>query len=234
MQEAIKSFEKAAQINPQFAPAFEGLAQAYSVNPETQKQAVEAGIRAAKLEPTTHAYAINLVHLLLNNNRDTDARQLAQRLLDKATSPQEAQIARDLLERVKEHEQWAAQRKMRLDAAANSTKQSAVANAPTETQTMTAPPTKDPVDTSQLMAVDGLVRAIDCSHKPAITLRLGGGSRPLTFHAADFGGVGVTGAGESTVDLDSCEKWKGRRVRIWFLRAQGKDYLGEITNLAFE
>jgi tetratricopeptide (TPR) repeat protein len=234
MQEAIKSFEKATQINPQFAPAFEGLAQAYSVNPETQKQAVEAGIRAAKLEPTTHAYAINLVHLLLNNNRDADGRQLAQRLLDKADSPQEAQTARDLLERVKEHEQWAAQRKMRLEAAANSAKQSAVANAPSETETTTAASTKDPVDTSKLMAVDGLVRAIDCSHKPTITLRLSGGSRPLIFHAADFGAVGVTGAGEGAVDLDSCEKWKGRRVRIWFLRAQGKDYLGEITNLAFE
>src|SRR6267143_5293730 len=51
MKKAIKSFEKAAQINPQFAPAFEGLAQAYSAAPETQKQAVEAGIRAVQLEP---------------------------------------------------------------------------------------------------------------------------------------------------------------------------------------
>src|SRR5258708_19123736 len=139
MQDAIKSFEKATQINPQFAPAFEGLAQAYSVNPETQKLAVEAGIRAAKLEPTTRAYAINLVHLLLNNNRYTDARQLAQRLLDKAGSPQEAEIARDLLESVKEHEQWAAQRKKsRLEAEAHAAKPSAVATAPAATQSTTS------------------------------------------------------------------------------------------------
>src|SRR5260370_18744296 len=135
MQDAIKSFEKATQINTQFAPAFEGLAQAYSVNPETQKQAVEAGIRAAKLEPTTRAYAMNLVHLLLNNNRYTDARQLAQRLLDKAGSPQEAEIARDLLESCKEHERWAAAHSKRaLEAEANAAKQSAVANAPPTTQ----------------------------------------------------------------------------------------------------
>jgi Flp pilus assembly protein TadD len=234
MQEAIKSFEKATQINPQFAPAFEGLAHAYSVNPETQKQAVEAGIRAAKLEPTTRAYAINLVHLLLNNNRDADARQLAQRLLDKAASAQEAQIARDLLERVKEHEQWAAQRKMQLDAEANAAKQSSVAKAPTVTQTTTDSSTTKPVDLAKLLAVDGLVRGVDCSHKPAVRVTLSGGNRPLTFHAADFGTVGVTGAGEDIPGLDSCEKWKGRRVRIWFLKAQGKDYLGEITNFAFE
>jgi hypothetical protein len=82
------------------------------------------------------------------------------------------------------------------------------------------------------MAVDGLVRGIDCSHKPAITVTLGGGKRPLIFHAADFGTVGVTG--EGALDLDSCEKWKGRRVRIWFRVAKGKDYMGEMTDLAFE
>src|SRR6202158_5922811 len=236
MEEAIKSFQKATQINPQFAPAFEGLAQAYSFAPETQKQALEAGIRAAKLDPTTHAYAINLINLLLNSNRDADARQLAQRLLEKASSPEEAQTARELLERIKEHAQWVAERKARLDAAANATSQTMVANAPTWTQattvSVTPAPQQNPVDTSTLMAADGLVRGIDCSHKPAMTVTLGGGKRPFIFQAADFGKVGVTG--DNALDLDYCDKWKGRRIRIWFLKAQGKEYLGEMTDLAFE
>src|SRR5258708_19306882 len=58
MQEAIKSFAKATQINPQFAPAFVGLAQAYSVSPETHKQPVEPGIRPPKLEPPKHPYPL--------------------------------------------------------------------------------------------------------------------------------------------------------------------------------
>jgi hypothetical protein len=136
-----------------------------------------------------------------------------------------------LLERVKEHEQWVAQRKTQGDAAANPTGQTAVANAPRDTQTMTASSKAIPLDT--LMAVEGLVRGIDCSHKPGITVTLSGGNRPLIFHAADFGAVGVTGAGEGALGLDSCEKWKGRRIRIWFRKAQGKEYLGEITDLAF-
>src|SRR5260221_6050181 len=144
MQEAIKSFAKATQINPQFAPGFVGLAQAYSVSPETQKQAVEAGIRAAKLEPTNRAYAVNLVHLLLDNNPEADCRLLAQTLLAKATSPQESQVARDLLERVNEHEKLTAHRKKHRHAAANSTRQTVVANAPTTTgaqATTTSAPT---------------------------------------------------------------------------------------------
>jgi hypothetical protein len=98
-------------------------------------------------------------------------------------------------------------------------------------QTTTAPTTPIPLD--KLLAVEGLVRSIDCSHQPAITVTLGGGNRPLIFHAADFGTVGVTGGDEGPLGLEECAKWKGRRVRIWFLMVKGKGYLGEITNLAF-
>jgi Flp pilus assembly protein TadD len=230
MQEAIQSFEKATKINPQFAPAFEGLAQACSAAPETQKQALDAGVRAVQLEPATHAYAINLVYLLLNADRDEDARQLAQRILNKAASPGEAQEARALLERIKEREQWVAQRKAQSDAPATFTAKTPVASVP-GTQTTIAPSAPIPLD--KLLAVEGLVRSIDCSHQPAITITLGGGNRPLIFHAEDFGAVGVTGGGEGTLGLEECEKWKGRRVRIWFLMVKGKGYLGEITNLAF-
>jgi Flp pilus assembly protein TadD len=232
MQEAIKSLEKATQINPQFAPAFEGLAQAYSTAPETQKQALDAGIRAVQLEPATHVYAINLVNLLLNADRDEDARQMAQRILDKAASLEEAQEARALLERIKEHEQWAAQMKAQAEAAARLTSKTAVATAPAA-QPVTNSSTPTPVKTEDLLAVDGVIGGVDCSRKPAITMTLKGGNRPMRFRAADFGAVGVTGADGDIPGLDACEKWKGRRIRIWFHAVKGKDYMGEITDLAF-
>jgi len=232
MQEAIKSLERATQINPQFAPAFEGLAQAYSTAPETQKQALDAGIRAVQLEPATHVYAINLVYLLLNANRDADARQMAQRILEKAASPEEAQEARALLERIKEHEQWAAQMKAQAETAAARTSKTTVASAPAA-QPVANSSTPAPVKTADLLAVDGVIGGIDCSRKPAIVMTLKGGNRPMRFHAVDFGTVGVSGAGADIPGLDACEKWKGRRIRIWFRAVKDKNYLGEITDLAF-
>jgi len=235
LQEAAKSFERATQMNPQFAPAFEGLAQAYSLAPETQKRAVNAGIEAVKLDPTTHVYAINLIHLLVNDNRDGDARKLAQNLLEKTKVPEEAETARALLEQIKEHERWVAARKKESEeAAANRARPSVVTSAPATAQNVVASSKARPVDMSTLMAAEGVVRRVDCSHKPAIVVTLGGGTRPLIFHATDFGVVGVTGADEGTMSLDSCDKWKGRRVRIWFQKATGKEYLGEITDWAFE
>ena len=234
LQDAIKSFEKATQINPQFAPAFEGLALAYSLTPETRKQAVNAGIQAAKLDPTTHVYVINLIDLLLNDNRDADARQLAQKLLEKTKSPEEAQTARELLKQIGEREKWLAQRRRDLESAANGARASVVVSPPATGQTVRASSAATPVDTSPLMAVEGLIRNVDCSRKPTVIMTLRGGTRPLIFHASDFGAVGVTGADEGTLSLDSCEKWKGRRVRLWFQKAKGKEYLGEITDITFE
>jgi Flp pilus assembly protein TadD len=232
VHEAVRSFEKATQINPQFAPAFEGLAHAYSFAPETQKQAVDAGIHAAKLDPTTREYVINVVYLLLNSNRNADARQLAQKLLEKAKSPEEVQSAKDLLERIQEHEQWVMQQNTAPAATDTGTK-AVAASEPTGAQSVTVS-SRPEVDPKTLMAVDGLVREVDCSHKPAVTLFMIVGKGAVGFHAADFLAVGVTGAAESVMSLESCEKWKGRRVRIWFRAVKGKEYLGEMTNLAFE
>ena len=126
-------------MNPQFAPAFEGLAQAYSLAPETQKRAVNAGIEAMKLDPTTHVYAINLIHLLVNDNRDDDARKLAQNLLEKTKSAEEAQAARELLAQISEHERWMAERKKESEeAAAKKARPSVVMSAPSTTQNVAA------------------------------------------------------------------------------------------------
>jgi tetratricopeptide (TPR) repeat protein len=238
LEEAIESFEKATQINPQFAPAFEALAQAYAAAPDTRKQALEAGIKAVQLEPATHAYAVNLVHLLLNADRDAEAQQMAQRLLDRATSAEESRAARTLLERIKEHEEWVAQRMKRAEEAANQAPgtgtTSTVVAADAARGHTTSASTIVRVDDSTLMAADGLVRRIDCSNKPAFTVTLGGGNRPLIFHAADFHNIGVSGTDAATMDLESCDKWKGRRMRIWFHTVKSKEYMGEITDVAFE
>jgi tetratricopeptide (TPR) repeat protein len=236
LRQAVHSFEKASLNNPRFAPAFEGLAQAYSASPETQEKALEAGIRAVWLDPTTREYVVNLVHLLLNSDRDAEARQLAQRLMGQAISAEDAQVARALLDSVKEHEGWVALRKRRAEEAAKAAAMPAVtaASAPPVVQTAKASEMSIRVDESTLMATDGIVRKIDCSRKPSVTITLGGGNRPLIFRATDFQAIGLSGSDEATMNIKACETWKGRRMRIWFHVAKSKEYMGEITNIAFE
>jgi hypothetical protein len=74
----------------------------------------------------------------------------------------------------------------------------------------------------------------DCDKKPEITLSLNLEKGPMDFHVADFGSIGVSGVSAASVPgMETCKQWSGRRVKVWFRLAQGKDYLGEVTRIYF-
>jgi tetratricopeptide (TPR) repeat protein len=239
-EEAMKSLEKAVQLNPQFAPAWEGLSQAYARFPELQKEAVNASIKAVQLDPGQHLYAINLTYLLINSGRYAEARTLAQRILAAAQSSGEKEVATNLLSNIQRAEAWAAQ-KQSLEAAAASR---ASDDSPGKNSVVIARPngTSQPQPTSdpqvQLrhgsFAADGPVTSAECPSKAEILLKVNIGNGPVTFHAADMGKVSLAWAdGTAEPSKDTCSQWKGRRVKVWFSPTPGKDYAGEIAALFF-
>lgn len=235
---AVTFLERAAQINPQFAPTFEALTQVYSRSAGTQKQALEAATRAAQLDPTSPSYTINLIYTLLNNNRAREARGLADKLLAMASSQEDTRSARAVLERVKEEEEWAKENEE--DAQGSDT--AAVAHAsvatdatpaassvlarPEESRRRLGPPT--------WIGIDGPVGAIDCSHGSEMMLTLNMGNGSMTFHAENVERVGLSGVSEKTTPgMGSCKQWVGRHVKVWFRMVEGADYMGEILKIYF-
>lgn len=237
-EEAKKCLEKAIQLNPQFAPAFQGLSQAYARFPELQKEAVNAAIRAVQLDPGQHVYAINLTYLLMNSGRYAEARTMAQRIMAAARSSGERKVANNLLTNIQQAETWAA-KKQSLEAASH-----ADGDAPAPNSVVIARPdgASQPQDTPEPsiqlrhrgLAADGAISAADCPSKSEVFLNVTLGKGPVTFHAADIGKVSRTWAdGTTEPSMDSCAQWKGRRVKVWFTPTPGKDYAGEITALFF-
>ena len=51
VDDARKNLERAAELNPRYAPTFEALTQAYSSSASTQAKALEAAETAVKLDP---------------------------------------------------------------------------------------------------------------------------------------------------------------------------------------
>ena len=236
--EAKISLEKAVQINPQFAPAYEGLSQAYSRSPETQKQAVNAAIKAAQLDPGQLSYDINLAYLLLNSSRFAEARIMAQRILAAAVSPGEKEVANSLLQHVQQSEEWAAKRQP--DSAALSVQ--------SDKDSIEFTTSKRPAGTtgqegtqdasvqlrSRLYGADGRISMVECSKKPEFTINMDLPNGPVSFHATDFGKVSMSWAdGVPEPSLKTCEQWKGRQAKVWFLPTPGKEYAGEISKLYF-
>jgi len=237
-EEAKKSLEKAIQLNPQFAPAFEGLSQAYARFPELQKEAVTAAIKAVQLDPGQHVYAINLTYLLLNSGRYPEARTMAQRLLAAARSTGEKEVANNLLSNIQQAETWAAKK----DSLEVTTR--AETDAPAPDSVVIARPNgtsrPQPTSDSQIQlhhrgfAADGPIISAECSSSSELFLNLTLGKGPVTFHAADLGKISLKWAeGTAEPSLETCSQWKGRRVKVWFTPTPGKDHAGEITALYF-
>lgn len=234
-REARSSLEKAIQINPQFAPAYEALSHVYPRTPEGQKLAVNAAVRSVQLDPGTLRYSINLTYLLISSDRDAEARIMVKRLLASAGSPGEKEIANNLQSYLQQHEERLAKKQ-----AADVT---GPAKSSADSQSAVTGPRGGISNGSEEYtirmkghgyAVDGQISDADCTGKPEVTINLDLTNGPITFHAADFGKVSVSWAdGIPEPSVGNCEQWKGRQVKVWFSATPGKDYAGEITKLYF-
>lgn len=228
-QDAIASLQKAMQMNPQFAAAFEALAHVYTETGEMQK-AVSPAFQAVKLEPYWRPYRVNFAYVLMNNNRDADARIVAQQLLKAATTPEETNTAQEVLSRVAEHEQWAAQ----VKAAGGLTSKQTVVITSAAPSGAAQGPGSTGARSSPGMAVEGAISSVDCAHSPEALVTVQVSLQPMTFHLADFHHVAPSPFSKQTApQLQTCEALQGQSVRLWFRLADGKDYLGEVSAIDF-
>jgi tetratricopeptide (TPR) repeat protein len=245
IRDARKNLERAAELNPMFAPTFEALTQAYSRSADTQAKALAAAETAVKLDAESQSYRTNLAYTLLNNGRTEQARAVAERLEAAATSEEDARLARSVLEAIADEEEW---EKAGIREGTTTefeppgggvTPGNAGAGTSTSSRSAVSSNGNVVVSRRQLgppewMAVEGSVAAVDCVRSPELTLTLNLPRGPMDFHAKDFGAVSVSGQSAASVPaIASCKAWTGRNVKIWFRMAQGQGFLGEIMRVYF-
>jgi tetratricopeptide (TPR) repeat protein len=243
VRDARKNLERAAELNPVFAPTFEALTQAYSRSAETQGKALAAAEMAVKLDPESRSYRMNLAYTLLNNGKTSQARAVAEKLEVTAGSEDEKRSARSVLEAIADEEEW-----QKAGISEGTTMQfgppggGASASSASSTSGVSggsssagsAHVSHRQLGPPEWMAVDGSIAAVDCARSPELTLTVNLPRGPMDFHAKDFGAVSVSGPSAGAVPaLSSCKSWTGRNVKIWFRMAQGKGFLGEIMRVYF-
>jgi tetratricopeptide (TPR) repeat protein len=104
LQAAQKDLEEALRQNPEYAPAYYWLSLLYAHSPKTQSQAITAATRATELDPRQIAYLVNLGHLLVSNNREAEARNLAEKVRKAAHTAPEHKMAQGLLDQMQDHQ----------------------------------------------------------------------------------------------------------------------------------
>ena len=240
LHQAAALLEKSHQLNPNFAPTCDALANVYSVSPDKQKAAIGASIQAVKLDPTVPQYAAHLITLLLANNRDADAKVLADKLLASAFTPSERQMAESTVRMVAEHKSQGDDGSAAQTPASNPAgtivfqRRSAPNGAATSSDGASSATRSDrPAAAYQAVAgIDGVLADVDCSKSPTIAFALIANSGEIEYHIADVAKVVL--ANSSNGAVPGCEQWNGRRVKLWPTPSSNPKQPAEIARLTFQ
>ncbi len=229
-QTTISQLQKCIELNPIFAPADDLLSQIYAMSPADQKEAIHFAILAVRHKPGDFQYAFHLTQLLLNNNRDSEARIVADSVAVDAYTPEEKEMARQLVDRVANHKD---DLEDGFGYSANTTVSGNSSGARTvEVPAPATSPQRDdrpPVMQRRMLSADGTVSAVDCSNLPEAKLTLDG---TVTYHVTNIDTVSITSP-ENTA-APPCPQWVGHKVKLWFAFTPGDKTSGEVSRLNFQ
>jgi hypothetical protein len=236
-EEAQKSvialLEKSIASNSLFAPSYDLLSEVYALSPDTQTLAINSSVQAVRADSSDLEYAVRLTELLLNNNRDGEAKIVSDRILKAAATPEEREMARELTTRVAQHRPLVgggaagdAETGASKGAANVSTVSGAIVG--TASHESDRPPEARRV----LLGVDGTLGDVDCSRSPEINLNLQSGAGLLAYHVADIHKIAIGTVGNEPAP--ECSKWSGRRVKLWFTTDAGSKPAAEVAKLTFQ
>jgi Tfp pilus assembly protein PilF len=258
---AEASLEKAIALNPNFAPAYANLASLYSMRREAQEKALSAARRASELEPGTIAYSVTLGYVLMNMNRNDEARALAARLVAAANTPAEISSAKAFQENVETRLRFQAQFPAPADTQMDESESGLAvkneadgkgmrATEPTNIRTAAAvnhgdvpradttiarkPAVAEPVTSGRIYEMTGKITVLDCSRAPEVTLTLNLGFITMKLHSADLNKIGAKGpARNAKTPAAVCAMWKGRSAKMSYHLTPGQAFDGELTSVHF-
>jgi tetratricopeptide (TPR) repeat protein len=235
---SITSLERAATMNPQFAPAYSALAAVYSTQPETQEKALQAGMKAIKLEPGNLIYATNYGYVLLNMGKTADAKVLLERIRKAAKTQAElansdslaATLAtresydRQMAEYQARAKQEAAEAAARREASAAAAKAVTGSSSP---ESATPPAPKH--DSEQEFAVEGVIASAECNQDSFGRVTLTVNRLGMKFFYPSLQALQIVGGADGQNEAPPCSDWKAKKARLYFYTTKTKPYAGELA-----
>jgi Tfp pilus assembly protein PilF len=245
------SLEKAVDMNPQFAPAYAGLASVYSMDQATHEKAFQAALKSVKLEPGNLSYATNYGYVLLNAGKIDDAKVLVPRIRKAARTPQDRSSA-DLLADALESREASLLQAAEYQASVKQANQDHVADNAAKTATIREVPEtvgansagpKVPEGTSPAappkhgkgdeLAVEGVIVSAECNADSTGRLILSVNHVPMKFLFSGLNALQVVGVPKGLQEAPACSDWKGKKVRLYFYATKDKPYVGKLEAVQF-
>ncbi|MCJ7502574.1 MAG: hypothetical protein MUP80_05885, partial [Acidobacteriia bacterium] len=244
LAEAEASLRRAIDLNNQFAPAYGSLASVLGRRGKDLKAALAIARRAIQLEPGVQGYHLVAASLLMQMGNVGEARQIAERLVNTAKSPQDRANAEMLLANIGQYQHYQeAQKKAeeraraeteefkrQLEEARKSVAERAQEEQPPQPETpagQPAPATKGKPGWSA-----GKIVAVSCKAAPALELTLQGTLSKLRLHASNYFKIEfLTTSWKPPDSFNPCQHLQGHAAAISYRSFDGSAYVGEIVSV---
>jgi tetratricopeptide (TPR) repeat protein len=249
---ATSAFEKAAGLNPDFAPIWYNLALLYSQRNETLPKALADAQRAASLAPGESGYQLQVAALQERIGRPDEARRTAALVQESATDRATANKAGDLIARVSKPPASAAPPppplgnapakppseqglhiERKTEAEANPTTSAAVPAA----KKADPPPAPVPplfTQSSQVYSMVGTIAEVNCTSAPQIQITLKSQMISMKLHSDNLEKVSIKSAGSgAAMKNTTCTSLRGRTARISYFLVSEKPWDGEMQVVEF-
>jgi tetratricopeptide (TPR) repeat protein len=241
---AAAPFEKAAALNPDFAPTWFNLATIYSQRGETLPKALADAQRAASLAPGETGYQSQVAALQDRLSHPDDTRRTAARVQDSAGDraatergglsvrapppppPGAPAAASTAPAKTPSDAGLRIERKTEPEVKASTT-----STAPSTTKTESAPAPVPPLfsESSTVYSMLGTITEVNCAGAPQVQLTLKSQNITMKLHADNLETVSTKSAGASSAAKSpACASLRGRSAKISYHLVSGKAWDGEI------
>ena len=222
------SLRAAIKLKPDFAPAYDLLANYYCRKPENLEKAHMLSLQAIQLDHSNLNYRLNAANVLAMQAKYKEAVEVLQSALKVSRNPGEVATVQARIAELDQFQQARAQ-------AGNAESASELAQATPRTRqvseavVVTTAPKHPSEATGPKHSALGRILGVACSYPSVIEFSLEASGRKLSLYNNNFAKIDLTVVGFTPPNsMNPCQDFEGRRARVQYAESTDKSVDGEV------
>jgi tetratricopeptide (TPR) repeat protein len=228
-EESIElSLRSAISLNPQFAPAYDRLANYLSMRHKNLEEAQSLSDKAVHLDPGNVYFRTNAASVLTVMARYADANSMLRSALAVCRNPSQSSMVQNQLTQLHQFQRRIeeTEKEQRIVDHLNAQDNVGVVDVvlPADDKPKHPDEAKGPKHSAT-----GVIHQVSCGNSASIEFKLDGGKKPLTVYSNDFTKIDLSAFGMApNSTINPCKDFEGRKARIQYAEAADSSVDGKV------
>ena len=223
------SFRAAIQLNPKFAPAYDGLASFYAMRHTKLDEAYSLAVDAVKLDPGSLYIRINAANVAASMGHYAEATAVLQAAARLARNPGESAMVQSRIDQLYQFQQAKDQaEKQRRNFEAQQQSQPKTLQV-TQAVAVTSTPKHPAEATGPKHSFIGVMHGVTCSFPTVLEFQVEGSKGTVTLYSNNFSKIDLTVVGFTPKGpMNPCSDFNGMKARVQYAETTDKTVDGQV------